>query len=177
MRNIVYYVATSLDGYIAGDGGDVSLFAQGGEGVNKYFEDLKDYKTVIMGRKTYEFGFQFGLQPGQPAYPHMKHYVFSSSLKLDETDPLVEIREFDIDFINELKSTANSDIYLCGGGTFAGFLFDNGLIDVAKLKVNPIVLGSGVKLFGESNTAMKWKLTDHQLFDDGLSINTYDLRN
>jgi len=34
-----------------------------------------------MGKNTYEFGYKFGLKPGQRAYPHMTHYIFSNSLK------------------------------------------------------------------------------------------------
>lgn len=61
MRRIVYYVATSLDGFISGPDEDVSGFANEGNGVTKYLADLADYDTVIMGRKTYEFGYRFGL--------------------------------------------------------------------------------------------------------------------
>jgi dihydrofolate reductase len=72
MRNIIYYAAVSLDGFNAGPG------------VDQYLNDLKNFDTVIMGRKTYEFGYRFGLNRGQPAYPHMKHYIFSASLHFDQ---------------------------------------------------------------------------------------------
>lgn len=64
MRKITYYVAISLDGFIAGPDGDISGFVQQGEGVNQYLQDLQAFDTVIMGRKTYEFGYAYGLQPG-----------------------------------------------------------------------------------------------------------------
>ncbi len=67
MPKIVYYVASSIDGFIAGVNDDISGFVPGGSGVEKYLSDLKSFKTVIMGRRTYEFGYQFGLEPGQPA--------------------------------------------------------------------------------------------------------------
>ena len=78
MRNIVYYVAVSLDGFIAGPDGDITGFVAGGSGIDQYLKDLKAFDTVIMGRKTYEFGYKFGLKPGEPAYPHTKHYIFSN---------------------------------------------------------------------------------------------------
>ena len=77
MKKIIYYVAVSLDGFISGPNEDISKFASHGAGVDKYLEDLKEFKTVIMGRKTYEFGYKFGLVPGQPAYGHMEHFIFS----------------------------------------------------------------------------------------------------
>ena len=70
MQKIVYYIATSIDGYICGKEGDASGFVGKGEGVTRYLQDLEAFDTVIMGRKTYEFG----LSPGEPAYPHMDHY-------------------------------------------------------------------------------------------------------
>ena len=48
MKKIVYYVATSLDGYIAGEHEDISMFVAGGDGVDKYLADLANYATVIM---------------------------------------------------------------------------------------------------------------------------------
>ena len=61
MKKIVYYVASSLDGYISGIDDDVSGFVYEGEMVEKYLEDLKSFQTVIMGRNTYEFGYKFGV--------------------------------------------------------------------------------------------------------------------
>ena len=63
MRNITYYVATSIDGYIEGPDGDISGFVAQGAGVSQYLADLKEFDTVIMGRNTYEFGYAYGLKP------------------------------------------------------------------------------------------------------------------
>ena len=74
MKKIIYYIASSLEGFITGRNEDISHFIYTGKGVEKYQNDLADFKTVIMGRKTYEFGYKYGLEPGQPAYPHMLTY-------------------------------------------------------------------------------------------------------
>ena len=178
MRNkIVYYVASSLDGFIAGENDDVSQFLLEGKGIEKYQSDLSKFATVIMGRKTYEFGFQFGLVPGQPVYPHMKHFIFSDTLKIDTLSESVQIEKPSVDTINEIRQHAKTDIYLCGGGLFAGWLLDNGLIDQLKLKLNPVVLGTGTKLFGSSTKTQTWELTDKESFFDGLQILTYTKRN
>lgn len=176
MPRIVYYVASSLDGFISGPQGDISKFALGGKGVEKYQSDLLDFTTVIMGRKTYEFGYQYGLVPGQPAYPHMEHHIFSDSMKLDDLDDKVHIVPLSLDSITAIRNAASSDVYLCGGGQLAGWLLDHGLIDQLKIKLNPIVLGSGVKLFGESNASLKCQLEGVESFDDGLQILTYAIK-
>jgi dihydrofolate reductase len=59
MRKIIYYVAIFIDGYISGPDGDVSMFTANGDGVNQYLADLNEFDTVIMGRKTYEFGYKY----------------------------------------------------------------------------------------------------------------------
>jgi len=175
MRNIIYYVATSLDGYIAGPNEDISKFVAAGEGVQQYLADLQAFKTVIMGRKTYEFGYKYGLEAGQPAYPNMDHYIFSTSLTFEDQHPQVHIVKPDIALIHDLKEKATTDIYLCGGGEFAGWLLENQLIDILKLKVNPIVLGAGTKLFGNSKASVVTKLIENQSFKEGLEIKTYQI--
>lgn len=174
MKKIIYYIASSLDGFIAGKNDNISQFILQGEGVEKYQSDLANYGTVIMGRKTYEFGFRYGLEPGQPAYPNMEHYIFSNSLKIDSLSESVKIEKLSVDRVNEIRQNAKTDIYLCGGGQFAGWLLENRLIDQLKLKLNPIVLGSGTKLFGTSTANENWELTDKESFSDGLQILTYN---
>jgi dihydrofolate reductase len=175
MTRIIYYVASSIDGFIAGHDDDISDFVAGGKGVDKYLADLQNFKTVIMGRRTYEFGYQYGLKPGQPAYLHMEHFIFSDTLKIEKLAETVHIEKKSIDRIKEIKESAQSDIYLCGGGEFAGWLLDNGLIDQLKLKLNPIILGNGIRLFGTSKTKAKWSLKDTESFEGGLKILTYDI--
>lgn len=175
MAKIVYYVASSIDGFIAGANDDISDFVPGGNGVEKYLSDLKSFKTVIMGRRTYEFGYQYGLKPGQPAYPHMEHFIFSDSLKFEKKAKTVHIEPRSIERIKQIKSSAETDIYLCGGGIFAGWLLDNKLIDLLKIKVNPLILGKGVKLFGDSAKRVKLNLIKTEEYEEGLLINTYEI--
>lgn len=175
MRKIVYYVACSLDGFISGKQGDISGFVQKGNGVDQYKSDLANYDTVIMGRNTYEFGYQFGLQPGQPAYKHMHHYIFSNNLKFENCHTQVHNKKVLLTEIEAIQELPGSDIYLCGGGQFAGWLLDNQKIDILKLKLNPLILGEGVSLFGNSKQAYKTELLHTELFENGLQILTYHI--
>ncbi len=155
MKKIIYYVANSLDGFIAGKNDDISQFILQGKGVEKYQSDLTQFETVIMGRRTYEFGFQFGLEPGQPAYPNMQHYIFSDSMKIENLADSVHIEKRSIDRVKQIKADSKTDIYLCGGGDLAGWLLDNGLIDQLRIKLNPVILSEGTRLFGNSKTSQK----------------------
>ncbi|MGB0871108.1 MAG: dihydrofolate reductase family protein [Flavobacteriales bacterium] len=174
MKKIVYYVSVTLDGFISGENDDISQFIMEGQGINKYKSDLEKFKTTIMGRKTYEFGYKYGLEPGQPAYPNMRHYIFSNSMKINNLSEHVSIEKIDIESVNKIISQSETDIYLCGGGEFAGWLLKQGLIDQLKLKLNPVVIGSGIKLFGSYTTSQGWNLIDSETFPDGLQILTYN---
>ncbi|NNF00547.1 MAG: dihydrofolate reductase [Pyrinomonadaceae bacterium] len=175
MRKIIYYVAMSIDGFIMDFHGNMEKFVTGGSGLEQYQNDLKSFDTVIMGRKTYEFGYEYGLEPGRAAYPHMKHYIFSSTLKFESLDEAVEICEIDLAAVKRIRSDPGTDIYLCGGGEFAGWLLENEQIGVLKIKLNPLILGNGIKLFGNSKKEVKTKLISGREYDHGLQIIEYDV--
>ena len=148
MHPIIYDVAVSIDGYISGSGGDISQFAQEGAVVDDYTARLETYTTAIMGRGTYEFGYRFGMKPGQNPYPHMKTIVFSKSIEFRDSSEITVDRPCDDESIKAVRERSSGPVYLCGGGDFAGSLLTSGLIDVLRLKRAPIVLGDGVRLFG-----------------------------
>ncbi|WP_373511227.1 dihydrofolate reductase family protein [Persicitalea sp.] len=175
MKNIVYYVAISLDGFISGENGDSSGFKAKGNGVDKYLSDLAAFDTVIMGRNTYEFGYKFGLKPGQAAYPHMKHFIFSDSLTFVEQDEKVKVLPIQLEEVEKIRAQSKTDVYLCGGGQFAGWLLDNHKVDVLKIKLNPLILGKGVRLFGDSKQSFQTELIESAVYEDGLQIMTYKI--
>ena len=178
MRNIVYYVAASLDGFISGPDGDISGFNGTAEsdGIIKYFDDLKNFDTVIMGRNTYEFGYKFGLKPGERAYPHMEHFVFSNSLQFRSPENAVKVIKPEIEIMKEIKGKNGTDIYLCGGGQFAGWLLDHGMIDQIIVKLNPIILSEGIQMFGSSKRKVYLELIESKTYSHGLQLIQYHVR-
>lgn len=178
MRKIDYYVATSLDGYICGPNEDIRgfNFQQESGGVSKYLNDLKNYDTVIMGRKTYEFGYKFGLKPGDLAYPHMKHYIFSNNLKIENPNQELQVCSLDLEIINDLKNEKGTNIYLCGGGQFSQWLLESKQIDRLIIKLNPFIQGEGIKIFNTTSKIYELNLTENEVYDGGLMINTYEIK-
>ncbi|SMR81677.1 Dihydrofolate reductase [Aliiroseovarius halocynthiae] len=173
MREIIYDVAVSLDGFIAAPGGDASAFPQTGPHADAYFERLGSYGTVIMGRSTYEFGYAFGLEPGARAYPHMDHHIFSTSLKVPEDADVAVIRDDWLAQLTALKKTGGAPIYLCGGGMFAGWVAQNGLVDRLILKRAPIVLGQGIRLFEGLTDPTSWAAGAVTPYDNGVTLLEY----
>ncbi|WP_375561532.1 dihydrofolate reductase family protein [Bernardetia sp. OM2101] len=175
MRKIIYYVACSLDGFIAGENEDISQFIFEGNGVTKYQNDLKEFDTVIMGRKTYEFGYKYGLEVGKAAYSTMEHYIFSDNLTFENADANVHIKSINLSEIEKIQAQQGTDIYLCGGGRFAGWLLENKKIDILKIKLNPILLGKGIKIFGNSQKSYQLELLQTESYEKGMQILTYKI--
>ncbi len=175
MRRIVYDVASSVDGFVShGDGSVDGLLSEGGHVVD-YLTRLEGYDTVLMGRATYEWGYRFGLTPGAPAYPHMLHLIFSTTLRFELTPQVRVISENALSTIEELKRGDGSDLYLCGGGALAGFLLEHQLIDRLILKQNPVIFGHGVRLFGASSKKVKLNLFDSKMYANGVALLQYHL--
>ncbi len=178
MKNnkIIYYVAVTLDGFIAGSDGNIDAFKNCDELNAHYFEELKKFQATIMGRKTYEFGYRYGLSPGKKAYPHMDHYIFSSNLNLDSYDSEVEIiNEISLSNIKNIKDRSESNIYLCGGADFATKVYKLGLIDEIWLKINPVILGDGIRFLNENISQSNLCLNGTKSFKSGILELRYEV--
>jgi len=174
MRAIDYHIAVTLDGFICHDNGSIDGFLMEGVHADEFVQSLGNYDTVLMGSKTYEFGFQFGLQPGQPAYPALKHYVFSRSLDFESSDSVTLVSTDVVEKVNEIRKQVGKDIWLCGEGKLAGCLLDAGMIDKLTIKVNPIVFGSGRKLFDGCVKKVNFEHISSKKYDNGVVLNRYE---
>lgn len=176
MRKLIYDVAVSLDGFIAGPNGDLSGFLMQGDHVDAYFERLRGYTSGVVGKATYEIGYTWGLKPGVNPYPHLDVHVCSHSIDLPADSAVKAVRTDAADFVRGLKQAGEGDIYLCGGGALAGSLARARLIDRLILKLNPVALGAGIPLFGEGgfDPAQAFRLSGTETYKSGVVLITYD---
>ncbi|MHA7819129.1 MAG: dihydrofolate reductase family protein [Erythrobacter sp.] len=176
MQPIIYDVAVSIDGYIAGPDGDISGFADSGAVVDDYLARLETYACAIMGKATYEFGYRFSLKPGDNPYPHMNCHVFSQTLEVPASSEVTIVRDTVQTHVSALKREAGGPIYLCGGGAFASSLLEAGLIDILRLKRAPIVLGDGVPLFAGHSRIANLRHLETRFYEDGYIYQELELR-
>lgn len=190
MRELAYYVACTLDGYIAHDDGDLTGFTWDdqygayllehfpetfpvhlrGDGFTK--DDNQYFDAVLMGRRTYEVGLQEGVTC---PYPTLDQYVFSRSMR-SRPDRRVELVSSDaINTVRRLKSKEGRAIWLCGGSGLATTLLSAGLIDRLILKLNPVLFGSGIPIFRESIDTTCLSLKGHHRLDSGHIILNYTI--
>ncbi|WP_327024653.1 dihydrofolate reductase family protein [Micromonospora sp. NBC_01739] len=173
MRKLVYYVASSIDGFIAAPDGSYDFFDlqpdPTGPLVTRWPQTFPTFAhqqlgidrpqgrfdTVLMGRATYEPALRLGVTS---PYAHLKQYVFARSLPPSD-DPAVEIVSGDpVTFVRDLKGRPGADIWLCGGGRLAGQLVSE--VDEWLVKVNPVVAGSGIPLVDHPFTPQHLTLVD-----------------
>ena len=178
MRKLIYHVGTTLDNFICQEDGSIGGFLAEGDHIPDYIDSLKNYDTVLMGKSTYEFGYGYGLKPGMAPYPTMKNYVFSKSLQIDTPihERLTIVRSDADSFIRNLKNGDGGPIYLCGGGIFASALLDNNLIDSLIIKLNPVLLGKGIRLFERSSRQADLSLVATKVYKSGVVLLTYSIK-
>ncbi|WP_329124745.1 dihydrofolate reductase family protein [Streptomyces sp. NBC_01353] len=185
MRKLTYYIAATLDGYIAGPDDQYDFFPVGGEGFAAILADSPEtmptpareplgiadraaqrFDTVIMGRATYDPGLKLGWTS---PYAHLKQYVVSRTLI--SPDPAVTVVDDPVALVRKLKEQDGMDIWLCGGGKLAAALRDE--IDELIIKRHPIVIGSGIPLFDGPFTPTNFAPATTRTFDSGLTITTF----
>jgi len=176
MGNLVYHVATTLDGFIANKNHDINGFLVDTEHLADFQKSLKnDYSCVLMGKNTYEFGFKFGLKQGEPAYTeyNLPNYVVASDLDYKPEYGLTVISEDVVGEVKKLKQNSKKDVWLCGGGQLAGFLLEKKLIDKIIVKQNPTIFGEGIKLFEGCHSTYQLDLEDYKSYKNSICLLTY----
>jgi dihydrofolate reductase len=185
MRKIVVTEFMSLDGVIDSPGGDDG-FSRGAwtfkfddpEGMKYKLDETMSHEAMLLGRRTYE-GFA-------GVWPHlkndfadqmnsMKKYVVSTTLDQDAlTWQNSELVSGDVlAEIAMLKEQPGGDILIAGSSALIRSLLEHDLIDEYRLMVFPIVLGTGNKLFGDTEDSVVLKLVDSKVLDSGTLILTY----
>jgi dihydrofolate reductase len=168
MRKVVLFIATSLDGFIAGKDGNIDwLYTDGDFGYNEF---LKSIDTTLMGHNTYKDILHFGEFP----YSDKKNFVFTRMKREPDHNPVTFITGGVANFVSELKSEKGKNIWLVGGGQINSILLNNNLIDQMVISIHPKVLGSGIPLFKtESLGNLQFQLERHKVFERGLVQLTY----
>lgn len=168
MRDVVLFIASSLDGFIARKDGRVDwLFHDEDYGYSDFYDSID---TTLMGKKTYREILGFGEFP----YPEKTNYVFVRKDNLPK-HPQVEFAHGDIpSFVRNLKKQEGKDIWLVGGGQINTILLTSGYIDRMIVSVHPVILGQGVPLFGAATPAERWfSLEEVKSYSSGLVQLTY----
>ena len=177
MSRTIYYVATSIDGFIADSANDLGWLLQFGfeEFQEQYGAFLSGIGALVMGSGTYEWL----LREGEPwGYGTLPTWVLTSR-ELPQTPGA------DITFADEhvsavhaaaLAAAGDRDVWVIGGGHVAAQFADAGLLDELQLTVMPVLLGSGTPLLPVAATSAPLALVRTRTFASGAIEAVYSLR-
>jgi dihydrofolate reductase len=165
-RALTYFVASSLDGYIAGPKGEIDwLFTDGDYGFKAFFDSID---TVITGRKTWEVAKSFEENP----FAGKQIVVFSrnegSEQVIYSSDPVAAT--------SELLRHPGQGIWLLGGGEIAALLAEAGLVTDIIVTIHPTVLGEGIPLFKDLGSRLSLEIISTGFFPSGLVQIHYKVR-
>ena len=157
MRKIVYSVAMSLDGYVAGPDGAADWIVMDPE--IDFGAIFARFDTVLMGRKTYEQAKSMG---GGPAMPGVTSIVASRTLKPEDCPGATVIGDGLEERVREMKAGPGKDVWLFGGGELFRLLGAR-LVDGVEVAVIPVLLGGGVPLLPAGGRA-ELSLRGHRVY-------------
>lgn len=169
MRRIILFIATSLDGYIARESGEIDwLFTDQDYGYTEFYAQID---TLIMGNNTYQQVLGFGDYP----YEDKEVFVFSRT-KSGVTDNNAKFVNSDwLNFVKTLRQSHGRDIWLVGGAQLIHFFLQHACIDELILSIHPIILGSGIPLIvNDSSLEIKLELRNVKTFETGLVQMSYN---
>lgn len=178
MRKVILNLAVSLDGFIEGPNGEIDWCIMDDD--MNFDAFIASIDTMFYGRVSYDAWGNF--QPDEntsPAEKAMwqgihakKKFVFSRQNRQD--DKATFISSDIAEKVTAIKEQPGKDIWLYGGANLIKTFIHSGLIDVYKMSVHPVVLGSGKPLFEDLKERIRLKLTGTNVYRSGVVELTYE---
>lgn len=171
------YIATSLDGYIARENGELD-WLPGSDGVSDgedygFKEFFESVDVLVMGRNTFEIVLSFGKWPyGKKRVIVMSTQEVSIPEKLADS---VEARSCSpTELVDEIEKSGAIHIYVDGGKTIQGFINAGLLTEITITKV-PVLIGSGIPLFGIVDTDIELQYIETMSYENGFVQSKYEI--
>jgi dihydrofolate reductase len=188
MRKIIAITFVTLDGVIQAPGGpneDTSGDFKYGGWTVPYFDDflgkvmseqMKQPFNLLLGRRTFEIFASYWPQheTDWPGITDATKYVVSNTLTSHEWKNSVFVTGDFLDEIKKLKQQEGLDLQVYGSSQLIQTLLKHDLIDKLWLKIFPITLGTGKRLFGAGTIPAAFKLTDSKVSSKGVIAANYE---
>jgi dihydrofolate reductase len=166
------YIGTSIDGFIARKDGDITWLTQfaGEEAIDAYRNLMSRVDAIVIGRGTFDKVLTF------PDWPYEKKvFVLSSSLKQvpEKAAGRVTILSMNpIELLSYISERGFSSIYVDGGKVIQHFLREN-LIDELVISTVPVLIGTGIPLFGDLDHDIQFSHIKTDISPNGLVRSYY----
>ncbi len=180
MRRLIFFMHTSLDGFVAGLNGEMSWINVDDE-IFDFVGTMTDKSdTALYGRVTYEMMESYWPKAGEHPnaskhdiehsawYNRVSKIVLSRTMSEKGLDNTKVISDQLADNINKIKKQKGENIIIFGSPTASNSLLSEGLVDEFWLFVNPVLLGQGIPLFKSVAEATKLKFLESKAFSCGV---------
>jgi dihydrofolate reductase len=185
MRDLIFSIGVSLDGFIAGPGGEIDWAAPGEELHRFHNEQTREIGVHYCGRRLYEEMLPWETADQKPGageievefariWQGIPKIVVSRSLEAVEGNASL-VREVDAEEVAERKRQPGKDLAVGGAGLAAAFT-ELGLIDEYRLFVSPVVLGGGTPFFPPLEERIDLELVETRTFEPGVAYLRYRRR-
>jgi dihydrofolate reductase len=161
-------MVSSLDGFIAKNDNSVSWLNSSGEvyegGVSEDSaeEVIKAIDCFVLGSRTYEHALQLGWPYGDTPT------VVVTNRELPSTRKSVKFYSGDLQrLVDEILAPRYRNIWLVGGAMLCESFLRLGLVDEIRLSIAPVLLGDGLRLFGNPSTETRWHLKEVVAYKTG----------
>ncbi|MBV9773033.1 MAG: dihydrofolate reductase [Gemmatimonadetes bacterium] len=173
MRPVRYNVAATLDGYIAGPGGEFDWIPE--DPAVDFAALFARVDTVLLGRRTYETVLRNGPTPWAE---DARVYLFSRTLRPEDAPGATLVSEDAAGVVAALRAEpGDGEIWLFGGGELFRDLLAAGQVDTVEVTVVPVLLGAGVPLLPAGVPRTTLALTHSQVYPSGMVALHYSVRN
>ncbi len=173
MRKVIYPMGVSLDGFIAGPGGEIDWSVPDEELHRFHNQQTRETGVQLCGRRLYEVMLYWETadqQPSAPAYElefariwkDTPKIVFSRTLEQVEGNARL-VSDGVAEEVARLKEQPGEDLSV-GGAGLASTLIEAGLVDEYRLFVSPVVLGSGTPYFPALEQRIDLELVETRTF-------------
>jgi dihydrofolate reductase len=185
MGRIVISENVSLDGVIQDPAGDEG-FRLGGwvglikdrPGANKLaLDEALGAEALLLGRRSYEwFAARWPSRSGELAdrLNSMPKYVVSSTLEDPDWNNSTVLKSDAVDEVSKLKQELNGEIVVVASFQLLRMLMEHDLVDELRLKIYPVVLGAGERLFGQTSDKKPMRLVDTKTIDGDVAYLSYE---
>jgi dihydrofolate reductase len=184
MGHIAVTMFISLDGVVEAPGGEdftyknwSFAFDRGEDGDQFKLDEALGAEALLIGRRTYESFAEAWPQyegPLADKYNAMPKYVVSSTLTDPEWNNTHVLTGNVVDEATRLKAQLDGEIQVPGSIRLAQELIENDLVDVIRLMIFPVILGTGRRLIGETSNKTTWKLVESKTVGEGLPITVFE---
>jgi dihydrofolate reductase len=134
-------------------------------------------EALLLGRRSYEFfASRWPSRSGELAdrMNGMPKYVVSSSLEVPDWNDSTVLKGDAVSEVSKLKQKLTGEILVLGSFRLLRTLMEHDLVDELRLKIYPVVLGAGERLFAETSDKKPMRLVETSALGDGIAFLTYE---